>query len=126
MIKTHHILTMIVLLGLWAALALYQAERQHQKAQSLQLMTTACLVELNGQTCQYLSDFGVSVAMFQNDPKYQAAINDKVARAAIRKEYGAVNDLAGFTHEFAEENGINLPDDYTERWPQSGQEQQGG
>ena len=85
----------------------------------LQLITNSCnsAQTLNSSDCKDLLNFGVSPEIYWSNKTYMKEIFNRASSAELKNDRSIIEDLDVYTHEFAEENGISLPQTYTKRWP---------
>lgn len=115
MIKPSHIFFMSVALIFWRTVLVYAAYRDSERVKTLKASAVNC-VQAGSPNCDGLADNGVAVEVSVHNDAYQTAIKNKVldVNDKPRKQIKA---LDVFTHQYAAENGISLPDSYTSRWP---------
>lgn len=100
----------------WTVYYFMPRDRDNDFAEGLQPAVIACIVDNEGLYCDHLFEYGVEPSLFVKDEVYKTEVFDIV-------DVWEMNDkpckltLDRFTHVYAEENAIALPDSYTERWP---------
>jgi hypothetical protein len=92
----------------------YAAHRDSERVKTLKASAVNC-VQAGTPNCDGLADNGVAVDLFLQNASYQTAIKNKVldVNDKPRKQIKA---LDVFTHQYAAEHGISLPDSYTSHW----------
>ena len=85
----------------------------------LQLIAAKCIItrNQNGRECLELFELGIAPGLYLNNQTYLEKTFKRIASAAEKSDPSLLKDLDVYTHEFASENGISLPESYTSRWP---------
>ncbi|AFI85474.2 hypothetical protein Q7A_2686 [Methylophaga nitratireducenticrescens] len=98
----------------------YAKVSQKQKnTKQLQFIATKCLIARreNSRECLELLELGIAPRLYLNNQTYLEKIFKTIASATEKSDPSLLKDLDVYTHEFASENGISLPESYTSRWP---------
>lgn len=85
----------------------------------LQFTATKCLITMqeNSRECLELLELGIAPGMYLRNQTYLEDIFKRISSATEKSDPSLLKDLDLYTHEFASENGISLPESYTSRWP---------
>lgn len=96
-----------------------KVSQKQLNTKQLQLIATKCLVTRheNGRECRELLELGIAPRLYLSNQTYLEKIFNRIASAAEKSDPSLLKDLDVYTHEFASENGITLPESYTSRWP---------